>query len=77
MRPDKLKVTPFFPLPLRADDDAAVREYSRRLAGLYRNNASLSLSCIPPADEPIAPEIVAIGQEVNLSYAVERGEALF
>lgn len=54
---------------LRAGDDTAARAYAHQLAGIYGDQAWLSLELHTPADEPVAEEIVAIGHEVGLPYA--------
>jgi DNA-directed DNA polymerase III PolC len=50
---------------LRAGHDQAARDYARRLAELYGENACLTLELHQPDDEIVAREIVAIGQEVG------------
>jgi DNA-directed DNA polymerase III PolC len=52
---------------LRMGMDQAARDYARRLAEVYGQNAYLSLELYQPGDEAVAREIVAIGQEVGLS----------
>ncbi len=52
---------------LRAGNEQAARDYARRLAEVYGENACLSLELHQPDDEVVARKIVAIGQEMGLS----------
>jgi DNA polymerase-3 subunit alpha len=54
---------------LRAGDEAAARDYARRLADVYGENAWLSLELHTAADEAVAREVVTMGQQAGLPCA--------
>ncbi len=51
---------------LQMGNEQVARDYARRLAEVYGEDAYLSLELHQPGDEVVAREIVAIGQEVGL-----------
>ena len=51
---------------LRQGNEAAAREYARRLAEIYGQNSYLSLELHRPGDEEIAQEIVTISQSLGV-----------
>ncbi|GIK40864.1 MAG: hypothetical protein BroJett011_46970 [Chloroflexota bacterium] len=54
---------------LRAGDESAARDYARRLADVYGENAWLSLELHTAADEGVAWEMVTMGQQIGVPCA--------